>query len=321
MRDPALARPDPDGLRVRRVDRDRADRLDRHLVEDRAGRSCRRPIDFQTPPLAAPTKKVVFPPSLRASRAEIRPLIVAEPMFRAPRPERTPASRTGAPAAAGRGAAFAASTFAFGPGRIARATAVPAAGKRKSAGSNSTFASAVSIVSVRHARPVRRARLDREREEDAGDRPVAPEVGLLELLGPADEPLAGLPDRQEEVGVEVEGHDVAVLERDAELVGRRAVHVLGPEVLDGVPLLPPPDERPLEVGFLGAGARLVGRGPVGIAAALEGLDAPGVLPVPGVHGGQPLQRDLVAEKPGALDRPGKGHVDREVARRRRGPFR
>src|SRR5437667_4338001 len=44
--------------------------------------------DFQTPPLAAPTKRVIFPEgSLVEAIAEIRPLIVAEPMLRAPRPE------------------------------------------------------------------------------------------------------------------------------------------------------------------------------------------------------------------------------------------
>src|SRR5438128_9923598 len=44
--------------------------------------------DFQTPPLAAPTKTVILPEGSRvAAIAEIRPLIVAEPMFRAPSPE------------------------------------------------------------------------------------------------------------------------------------------------------------------------------------------------------------------------------------------
>src|SRR5207245_7171989 len=44
--------------------------------------------DFQTPPLAAPTKSVTFPDGSRvAAMAEMRPLIVAEPMLRAPRPE------------------------------------------------------------------------------------------------------------------------------------------------------------------------------------------------------------------------------------------
>src|SRR5439155_17805512 len=43
--------------------------------------------DFHTPPLAAPTKSVIFPEgSLVAAMAEMRPLIVAEPMLRAPRP-------------------------------------------------------------------------------------------------------------------------------------------------------------------------------------------------------------------------------------------
>ncbi|MGI8433093.1 MAG: hypothetical protein ACR2MW_12485 [Chthoniobacterales bacterium] len=44
--------------------------------------------DFQTPPLAAPTKIVSLPSWPRvAARVEIRPLMVAEPMLRAFRPE------------------------------------------------------------------------------------------------------------------------------------------------------------------------------------------------------------------------------------------
>ena len=44
--------------------------------------------DFQTPPLAAPTKSVILPEGSRvAAMAEMRPLMAAEPMFRAPRPE------------------------------------------------------------------------------------------------------------------------------------------------------------------------------------------------------------------------------------------
>src|SRR5712692_127771 len=44
--------------------------------------------DFQTPPLAAPTKSVILPEgSFVPAMAETRPLIAAEPMLRAPRPE------------------------------------------------------------------------------------------------------------------------------------------------------------------------------------------------------------------------------------------
>src|SRR5262245_24748184 len=44
--------------------------------------------DFQTPPLAAPTNSVILPDGSRVPAiAETRPLIVAEPMLRAPRPE------------------------------------------------------------------------------------------------------------------------------------------------------------------------------------------------------------------------------------------
>src|SRR5262252_4148699 len=52
-------------------------------------------IDFHTPPLAAPTKRVVRPLSLRPAIAEIRPLIVADPMLRAPKPETMPLSNCG----------------------------------------------------------------------------------------------------------------------------------------------------------------------------------------------------------------------------------
>src|SRR5215813_13697546 len=50
--------------------------------------------DFQTPPLAAPTNRVVLPPSLRPVTAATRPLIVADPMLRAESPEITPESTT-----------------------------------------------------------------------------------------------------------------------------------------------------------------------------------------------------------------------------------
>src|SRR5207302_9457818 len=44
--------------------------------------------DFQTPPLAAPTNNAIFPEgSFVPAIAEMRPLIEAEPMLRAPRPE------------------------------------------------------------------------------------------------------------------------------------------------------------------------------------------------------------------------------------------
>src|SRR3954468_8667872 len=43
--------------------------------------------DFHTPPLAEPTYMVSRAPSCTAASAAIRPLIAAEPMLRAPRPE------------------------------------------------------------------------------------------------------------------------------------------------------------------------------------------------------------------------------------------
>src|SRR5471032_3713757 len=52
--------------------------------------------DFHTPPLAEAAKTVSLPPSLTAATAATRPLIWAEPILRAGRPEIVPASnRTG----------------------------------------------------------------------------------------------------------------------------------------------------------------------------------------------------------------------------------
>src|SRR5215472_10596016 len=49
--------------------------------------------DFQTPPLAAPTKTVIRPFSSTASSAAIRPLMVAEPILRAGKPDTVAASK------------------------------------------------------------------------------------------------------------------------------------------------------------------------------------------------------------------------------------
>src|SRR5271166_2383629 len=49
--------------------------------------------DFHNPPLAAPTNTVMRPSSSTASTAAMRPLIAAEPMFRAGNPETVAASK------------------------------------------------------------------------------------------------------------------------------------------------------------------------------------------------------------------------------------
>src|ERR1041384_5099024 len=49
-------------------------------------------IDFQTPPLADPTNTAILPFSSTPSMAEIRPPMVAEPMFLATKPEMVPES-------------------------------------------------------------------------------------------------------------------------------------------------------------------------------------------------------------------------------------
>src|SRR5471030_765101 len=72
-------------------------------------------LDFHTPPEAAPTSMVVLPSgSARAAMAAMRPLMAAEPMLRAPRPEMVALLNAGCPEGdvpgADLGAAMAAAT-------------------------------------------------------------------------------------------------------------------------------------------------------------------------------------------------------------------
>src|SRR5262249_17370841 len=101
---PAFTAAGPDDLRIGWIDGQRADRLHARLIEHRTEAAAaihRLPPsptfrDFHTPPLAPPAKTVSRPLSLKAVTAATRPLIVAEPIFRAGSPEMVPASkRTG----------------------------------------------------------------------------------------------------------------------------------------------------------------------------------------------------------------------------------
>ena len=104
--------------------------------------------DFQTPPEAAPTNSVTFPSSsTRPVTAEIRPLIRAEPMLRAPRPEIAPESTTGGAAGGAEDAGAtedarrrSAAVF-IGPLPPARRSSP---GTRTASGETETFASALS---------------------------------------------------------------------------------------------------------------------------------------------------------------------------------
>ena len=99
---------------------------------------------FHTPPLAEATYRSDLPSTLRPAIAEIRPLIVAEPMFRALSPEITPASATGSGACPLSSGGCARSGAVFCGGRIAR---VPGpAGNRNSSSPAWKLPSALSTV-------------------------------------------------------------------------------------------------------------------------------------------------------------------------------
>jgi hypothetical protein len=72
----------------------------------------------------------------------------------------------------------------------------------------------------------------------------------------------------------------------------RSVDVLGAEIGDLVSLLAPADERAVDVGVLRQSARLVRRRPEWVLASLERVDAPALLAVVRVDGGQALDGHL-----------------------------
>src|SRR3954463_4691339 len=100
---------------------------------------------FQTPPLAAPTYRSDLPSDLRPAIAEMRPLIVAEPMLRALSPEITPPSIRGAFAAPLGGGGVCARSGAGRSGGTIPRRPWPA-GKRNRPSSNATLASTLSTL-------------------------------------------------------------------------------------------------------------------------------------------------------------------------------
>ena len=88
---PRFAGAHPDDLRIGRINGDRTNRL--HAFASKTGLKVVPPLtDFHTPPLAAPAKTVMRPFSSTASTAAMRPLIVAEPILRAGKPDTVAAS-------------------------------------------------------------------------------------------------------------------------------------------------------------------------------------------------------------------------------------
>src|SRR5690349_8858359 len=268
-------------------------------------------VDFQTPPDAAPTISVVLP-SLpgTAAIAAMRPLIWAEPMLRAPRPEITPASKRGAAALSdGLSAALTASEapsaaaisvvsetvrrWLFFEFMVVISGSVGLAGRecehavfdrrvRFGVVDRRLRAVAVGLALARH----------REREEDAVDLLVVAVVGRALVQRAAHVALRDHADLEEVIGIEIDVVDVAVLQRDLELVRVGAVDVLGAKVLDLVAALLRADQRAGDRRIVGERFRVVGRHLLGILAALERRDLPGLLAVPRLHGGEALDARL-----------------------------
>src|SRR5262245_52760928 len=228
-------------------------------------------------------KTVRRSPSCTASMAATRPLIVAEPMFRAPRPEIVSESILTTGAAAG--ACARAEPRVAIPNREAAIVALTrmqsslgGRGRSRRRMEEGVVEGDVRLDLVEHDLLPVGASLDPLLERvgvvDPGDFFVVAERGLRLALGAADHALLLDLDRNEVLGVDVVVLDVAVLQRHLELEGIGAFDGLGADELDGVALLLRVDERAVEVRVLEDLLHLFLAEGLDILLALKGVDLP-----------------------------------------------
>src|SRR5207342_1365069 len=238
--------------------------------------------------------------SWAAATAATRPLIVAEPMLRIPRPEITPWSKV---------AGFAGEAGACAIAEEASAAPMLSASKVM----ERCMAFSVSAFGRGGRREGENAGVDRfvefrrfdvdlallEREVHAIDFFVFAQVGRLHLLLAAHHAMVDDADLEELVRVEIDHAAVAVLEGHAQLVRIGAVDVLGAEVFDLFAFLLRIQQRAGDVGGHGEILGVVAAEFLRITAALEWIDGPALRAIPRIHLGQSLQRQLEADLVGS----------------------
>ena len=102
-------------------------------------------------------------------------------------------------------------------------------------------------------------------------------------------------DIEEVIRVEVAVLEIAVLQRDFQFVREGSVDVLGAQILDLVALLPPVDQRPVDVGVDLEVLLVLGADALGITPPLEGVDDPGIPGDIARHLRQPLHAEFAAQ--------------------------
>ena len=206
--------------------------------------------DFHTPPEAEPTNRVILPSgSARPATAAMRPLIAAEPMLRAPRPEIAPVSSPGG--ARGRDGCQRRRDEKRGGGshrpRSRRRSGLRRERERLRRDDHVRLGLLVDRFRSRGERGVPRPALLAHRDVDTADLLVVAVVRLDLLLGPADRERLQVANDHPRIGVDPHRHLASPLQPYAQLVRERAVHVLGPEVFERMALGLRVHERPVEV--------------------------------------------------------------------------
>ncbi|MBK8069875.1 MAG: hypothetical protein IPK27_20345 [Rhodanobacteraceae bacterium] len=158
-----------------------------------------------------------------------------------------------------------------------------------------------------------RAGFHRERQVDAANLLVVAEFGFHLGLDPTALALVHHQDLEEVVRIQITVLHVAVLQADLQLVRLGAVDILGAEVLHLVPLGLPVDQRAVEICLHLQALGILGAHAFRIAAALEGIDRPGLLAIVGGDLGQALDARFHAQLGIALIEADDTEVDAEVA--------
>src|SRR6266853_3816578 len=261
-------------------------------------------VDFHTPPDAAPAYTVSRPASWTAATAATRPLIAAEPMLRAPKPEMVSESTfTGPGCCAAASTGRAASTQARAVLRsvvMRRVLELVRHGTRETRIVDGDVGLDPVVGDLAALRAALRAGFDRERQVPAVDLLVVAQNDGVVHFGAANHARDIDLNRDASVGIEVIDVGVGVSDRDLEFVDVGAVHLIHADELDFVALPLIVDERAVEVGVLEDRVQLFLAHCLGILLALPGLDLPAGPAVVGLDSGHALERELLTHRVGAL---------------------
>src|SRR5947209_1397933 len=161
----------------------------------------------------------------------------------------------------------------------------------------------------------------REREHDAVDRLVGTHLGHALAHRTADEDLAFALDFEIGIGIEVVIEDVAILERDLQLIGVIAIHLVHAHVLHGIALALVIDKRAIEVSLFLQALEFILAYQFRVFFSLEWRNAPAGGAIIGAYGRHALDGEAGTREIGALSLISGRSLEAHLLDRERLPYR